>query len=202
MAYKIGGLKGINKAVQSKTICTIVLNSGIQISGKIETIIDNNLSYLQLSGPVQLCYHDKEISGHGTSRHYQGFGLPLGKLIDGIKIDKISKNNLFALGYKIDKDIEFKFKSGVIVKGVIKSILEKNNYVKIITLNNCTVKYNDKILFEPAWGEYDMVCGQKVKSVFGGPADMDQYFKAKRREPQKSCIYIYIYIHIDSYSIY
>ena len=64
MAYKVGGIKGVNKAIESKNICTISLDSAIQVSGKVVNVIDD-LLYLQLSGPVQLSYKNEEIEGHG-----------------------------------------------------------------------------------------------------------------------------------------
>tara|TARA_Y100001970_G_C14221467_1_gene852933 strand:- start:1023 stop:2732 length:1710 start_codon:yes stop_codon:yes gene_type:complete len=177
MAYKIGGLTGVEKAIKSKSTCTLSINSGIQISGKIDNILDERLSYIQLSGPVQICYNNREIDGHGVSRHPEGFGFPLGKLINDISIDNFNKNDFLKLGYNINDRIELKFKSGILISGILKSILEQDSYIKIVTFIDCTVRCNDKILFAPEWGEYDMVCGQTIKSVFGGPADIDSYFK-------------------------
>ena len=39
MAYRVGGIDGINKAIESKSVCTIELNSGIQVSGKSSNFI-------------------------------------------------------------------------------------------------------------------------------------------------------------------
>ncbi|MEY2547502.1 MAG: phenylalanine-4-hydroxylase, partial [Verrucomicrobiota bacterium] len=33
----------------------------------------------------------------------------------------------------------------------------------------------DRVLFDPAWGEYDMAVGERITSVFNGPADKDAY---------------------------
>ena len=186
MAYKLGGLEGVNKAIQSQSICTVELDSNIQISGKVEKAFNASIDYLQLSGPVQICYQNKQIKGHGKDRHPEGFGMPTGELINGLEIYKINKDKLVKLGYKIGKCIDFKFKSGVIVNGIIKEILEKDNYIKIITLDKCKVTYKNQILFNPNWGEYDMVCGGSIKSVFGGPADIDKYFQDNQDDSQIS----------------
>ncbi len=178
MAYKNGGLKGVEKAIEAKSVCTLCLNSGIQISGKITNILDKKLSYVQLSGPVQICYKNYEISGHGIDRHPEGFGFALGELINNISLDSLNKNDFLKLGYNINDRIKIKFKSGVLINGIVKSVLEKDSYIKIITFVDCTVSYNDKILFDPDWGEYDLVCGQAINSVYGGPSDIDSYFKS------------------------
>ena len=35
--------------------------------------------------------------------------------------------------------------------------------------------FENKILFDPSWGTYDIVLGENVTSVFGGPADRVAY---------------------------
>ena len=47
----------------------------------------------------------------------------------------------------------------------------------LITFNNCTVKQHDEILFQPEWGKFDMLCGTKITSVYGGAADVSNYYK-------------------------
>ena len=176
MAYKVGGLSGIDKAIQSKNICTVELNSKLQISGKVEKKLNDNLDYLQFSGPTQICYNNKQLEGHGIDRHPQGFGLPVGQLSNGIEIHQINTKKMIELGYKVSNEAVFEFKSGIIVRGIVKDFFEEEDLIKIITLEKCEVKYQNQILFDPNWGEYDMVCGTSVESVFGGPADMDSYF--------------------------
>ena len=38
---------------------------------------------------------------------------------------------------------------------------------------------NDKSLFKPEWGTYDLACGNEIISVFGGPADWSNYYTSK-----------------------
>ena len=185
MAYKVGGLNGINKAIQSKNICTVELDSGLQISGKVEKKLNDKLDYLQFSGPVQICCNNKQLEGHGKDRHPQGFGLPIGQLSNGIEIHQINTKKMIELGHKLSEDTVFEFKSGVTVRGVIKDFFEEEGSIKIITLEQCEVKYQNQILFDPDWGEYDMVCGSGVRSVFGGPADMDRYFDDDKDQVSK-----------------
>ena len=179
MAYKIGGIEGVNKAIQSKSVCTLELDSNIQISGKVCNMItsENSIIYIQLENETQLSIKNKEIDGHGIERHEEGFGAPLGKLTNGLELNKLNKEEFIQSGYKINDFINLDFESGIKLKGVVKSIFEEDNLIKIITFSNCSVKYKNETLFDPTWGEYDMVCGQKIASVFGGPSDIDQYYR-------------------------
>ena len=45
----------------------------------------------------------------------------------------------------------------------------------MITFSNCNAKYQDRVLFEPEWGVYDMAVGERINSVFNGAADKDAY---------------------------
>lgn len=40
-----------------------------------------------------------------------------------------------------------------------------------MTFEDCTVKYQDQVLFEPSWGIYDMAVGETIYSAYSGPAD-------------------------------
>ena len=82
--------------------------------------------------------------------------------------------------------------SKIVFLMVVLSMLTSNSWslintasIKIITLEKCEVKYQSQTLFEPNWGEYDMVCGTSVESVFGGPADMDSYFNDNKDQVGK-----------------
>src|SRR5947199_7424524 len=45
----------------------------------------------------------------------------------------------------------------------------------LITFSSCSVKYGDRVLFDPDWGTYDMAVGEGISSVFNGAADKDAY---------------------------
>ena len=47
--------------------------------------------------------------------------------------------------------------------------------IQIIKLEDCTVKYGDKILFKPEYGVYDMAIGSSVVSAFSGAADPESF---------------------------
>lgn len=45
----------------------------------------------------------------------------------------------------------------------------------IISFENCTVTHNDKVLFQPEWGVYDMAVGKEVVSAYAGAADINSF---------------------------
>lgn len=186
MAFKRGGLFGLEKAKEAKTVTTTKLESGILIGGKVsEIIVDQNKTpiYLIYSGPSQLGFEDVEISGHGPKYHAQGFGTPIGKIKGfGKSLSDFTKQELEKIGFKSGKQIKVEFESGVCIEGNFEKIHSENNKNLIATFSNCTVTLNQngkvRKLFEPSWGTFDCACGEKVISVYGGAPDRGAYIEA------------------------
>ena len=179
MCVRVGGLSSVEKLIESKKIGTIELSTGIQISSVFTRVISNDDKpiYIQSSSPTALSNNNKELIGHGTDYHKDGFGSPLGKL-EGINlaIEDMSPKDLKAYGIIEGEYVELKFEGGILVRGVI--ITGKRDIkgkIQLISFKDCSVKYKDEILFEPDWGIYDMAVGKDVVSVFAGPADDDSF---------------------------
>lgn len=190
MAFRVGGLKGLHKAILAQSVNTAELNSGIQMSGQIiETITDDqgNLCYLRMQGPTQLSYADKELPGHDKKYHSHGFGTPIGNL----KVrpeqcpSSFTDKDWSDLHVQPGKSVRLEFTSGVIVSGTVQGRIAKNGKTILITLSDAQAQHKDRILFAPEWGIFDIAIGSSVTSVFGGPADREAYgettdFVAKR----------------------
>jgi len=81
MAVRKGGWRGLKKLIESKQLGTIELSTGLQISGHFTRMIqneDNEVVYFETKGGTALSYREKEVIGHGVSRHSNGFRSPLG----------------------------------------------------------------------------------------------------------------------------
>ena len=179
MSYKIGGKHGLDIAIKSKNICTIEIDNQIQISGIANSYINkkNKILFIKTIGPSQLCFKNKEIHGHNLNYHKDGYSSPLGKLKKYNKsINKLSSIDIKKLNLKKGKKVKLYFKNNVSVAGKISKIIVRNSKIILITFMNCTVKHDNSILFKPEWGNYDMICGEIITSVYGGPADKKNYY--------------------------
>ncbi|MDZ4660289.1 MAG: aromatic amino acid hydroxylase [Pseudomonadota bacterium] len=180
MAFKTGGSAGLNKALQSKTVNTVQFSSGLQVSGILSRVYKNAAEdeavYLNFSGPCQLCLNYRVLTGQGVGQHPKGFGSPVGKL-RGIKkpIEKFGASELRKFNLAPKKNATLIFTSGVCVEGQVVSITKENGKIIIISFEKCTVRRGTDLLFDPSWGVYDMAVGEKVTSVFAGPADRNHY---------------------------
>ena len=181
MAFRTGGMSGLNKALAAQTVNTVEFDSGLQISGVLTNVIqctENEPAYLQFTGPCQLAVDETELDRHSTLAHPQGFGAPVGLLTDGTNLANATQVELSALGIQPGVSTTLHYQSGVQVTGSVKQIqqhLIKHQKTILIIFLDCTVTYKDQTLFEPSWGVYDLACGTEVTSVFGGPADRVAY---------------------------
>lgn len=179
MALRTGGLSGVEKLIHSKALGTIELSTGLQISGIFTHVIAYNSKpiYLQTTGGTALSYREKELVGHGTHYHAEGFGSPVGKLKGiNLAIEDMSPKDLQAYDIYEGKRVNLEFEGGVKVSGDI--ITGKRNLqgkIILISFDNCKVQYQDQILFQPDWGIYDMAVGKEVVSAYTGPADFESF---------------------------
>src|SRR5438477_1889707 len=164
MAFMIGGLEGINKAIECKNVATCEYSSGLQTSGVFTEVLTDEKKqpiYVRTTGKSALALHNKELPGHGIDYHKDGFGSPIGKW----------KQTEIAEG----KRAKLEFESGIVVEGKIDKVLRRDGKLLLITFSNCSAKYGERVLFDPDWGTYDMAVGERISSVFNGAADKDAY---------------------------
>ena len=176
MALRRGGLEGIQKLVDSKSLGTIEFSTGIQVSGIFTQVIekDGKPLYINTLGPTALSYQQKELVGHGTRNHPDGFGSPIGKLKGiNIAIEDMAPRDLKAYKIYEGEEVRLEFEGGVVVEGRIvtgtRNLLGK---IVLITFEDCTVTYEGKQLFLPDWGLFHMAVGASIISAFNGPADL------------------------------
>tara|TARA_R110002050_G_scaffold202806_1_gene338060 strand:- start:86875 stop:88629 length:1755 start_codon:yes stop_codon:yes gene_type:complete len=192
MALRKGGLDGVEQLIKSKNLGTIELSTGIQISGVFTNIIsdENKPIYIQTTGETALASREKELIGHGTNYHTEGFGSPIGKL-EGINlaIEDMSPRDLKIYGINEGEKARLIFEGGIIVEGIVNTgKRDLQGKILLISFKNCTVTYKDKVLFKPEWGIYDMAIGKDIVSAFAGPASpesFDDVFKISNEKTHK-----------------
>lgn len=179
MALRTGGLSGIKKLINSNALGTIELSTGLQISGLFSNVIEDEGKpvYVQTSGKTALSYREKELVGHGTEYHAEGFGSPIGKLKGiNLAIEEMSPRDLRAYAIYEGEQVTLEFEGNIIVKGeIITGSRNLQGEILLIKFKNCTVTHNEQVLFQPEWGIYDMAVGKKVISAFSGPADVTSF---------------------------
>jgi phenylalanine-4-hydroxylase len=191
MALRRGGLRGVEKLIESKHLGTVELSTGIQISGVFTRVITDERDrpiYLQTNGPTALASRDKELIGHGTNYHREGFGSPVGKLKGiNLAIEDMYPKDLEVYGIYEGRKTVLEFEGGIRVDGeVITGKRDLQGKILLISFKQCTVTWNDEVLFRPEWGVYDMAVGKMVTAAFAGPASASSFEDVVRLSETKT----------------
>lgn len=197
MAWSIGGAQGLRRAIASESVCTAQYSSGLQVSGQFSRLLCDavgNPTYLATSGPTQLARAERELPAHGTDYHAQGFGSPIGKLMQLPRcLSEYSVDELKEAGIVRGQRCRLEFLSGIVVQGRLDRIHRENHRNLLLSFSDCRVSAADgECLFDPAWGQYDMAVGARIAHVWGGAADRERYAlyadatPARRQPPEPS----------------
>lgn len=188
-----GSASAVRTAISCNTLCTLQYSSGLQVSGIVSEVITDamdNPVYIRTSGPSQLSWLGNQLPGHGVEFHSSGFGSPVGKVNQVARcLSDYTIDELAGLGISVsdegdegDEDDEcaeavtLEFVSGISVTGVLIGIERREQRNILFSFTHCTVQdSNGTLLFDPAWGQYDMALGATLVSVSGGAADRATY---------------------------
>ncbi|MCK6596990.1 MAG: hypothetical protein L6Q37_01385 [Bdellovibrionaceae bacterium] len=131
---------------------------------------------MKFKGPCQLAYIDKELPGHNKEYHANGFSTPLGRIkgLDKNPQD-ITDSEWATLGFQLGSYTKLDFESGFHLEGIYlgRTVLKNKTY--ILRFKEASALYQNEILFQPEWGYYDVILGEKITSVFSGPPDRFSY---------------------------
>lgn len=179
MAFKTGGIEALLKAIESENTGTAVLSSSLQISGTFMNYLsdeENNLLFIQTEGPTAISFNNKELPGHGKTCHKDGFSTALGR-IKGIDLppEEITVQDLYRNNITEGKFCRIQMESGIEIKGFLNSIYSRAGTVLLLEIRDAYVNYREKNLHAPENGVFWMAPGEKVTSVFSGPADIEAF---------------------------
>ena len=179
MALRTGGLDGVQKLIDSQSLGTIELSTGLQISGNFDSVLthDGKPVYVQTKGETALAYREKELVGHSSKRHSTGFGTPIGKLKGiNLAIENMSPRDLKAYKIYEGETVSLEFEGGIHVAGqIITGTRNLQGEILLITFKNCTVTHKGSIIFTSPSELYSMAVGKEIVSAFNGPADLKSF---------------------------
>jgi len=180
MCFRRGGEYAVSSVKASESVGTVVLDTGLQISGIIDSYQFNeegDIRFLRMMGPTSLAVDEKELPGHGIDYHSDGFSSPLGPVHPYSKpIDYLSPSELNNIGIQVDSRTALKFVSGYTVTGLVQNVTRYDGRLILVSFTDCTVTGpGGTVLFKPEWGTFDMAVGSVVTSAFSGSADKEKF---------------------------
>lgn len=181
MALRTGGLKGIKQLIESMSLGTIELSTGLQISGVFDRVIQNDrnrVAFFQTIGPTALAHENKELVGHSRTIHADGFGSPMGRLVGiNLAIEDMSPRDLEAYDIYEGRRVTLDFEGNIRLVGtVITGTRNLKGKILLIAFKDCVVTHGDELLYKTNNGElYHLAVGKKISSAFAGPADNQSF---------------------------
>ena len=174
MSFRTGGVEGAAKVRDSAQVGTLVLDSGLQISGVFS---HTDASFLRTHGGTSLAYRDTLLPGHGTETHSDGFSTPLGRVrgLD-VPLSQADEGDLLRIDVAVGQACTLPFTSGYRVKGTLVKIVRKEGKNLLFCFRNCTVTDpSGAVVFQPEWGGFDMAVGEHIVSAYSGSADKEAH---------------------------
>ncbi|MFN4124112.1 MAG: aromatic amino acid hydroxylase [Flavobacteriales bacterium] len=177
MALRRGGAYGVRLAMGSENVCTLVLDSGIQISGvmaDLKTNADDHPIMVATKGPTALAFENKQLAGMNKHRFQEGFFLVLSPLKDiNMFLSELSESQLLEMKVSEGENCELAFRDNFIIQGRIAEI-KKTAEGKLLY-----IRFTDAELWvegkTKTFEEFLLPIGKQVISVFSGAADKEAY---------------------------
>ncbi len=174
MAYRHGGRHGLLVARSAKTVNTVELDSGLQMAGVLEDFeLDDGdrPSRLQVAGRTQLAYGGEAFSEIQTTD--DGFIALLGNLRDGASRDILNRVDIARAA--VGSELTLEFESRIAVRGRLCGLVERMGQPLILSFDSACVFRGERAFWTPGSGTFHLAVGERVRSVFGGPADRERF---------------------------
>lgn len=178
MAFRLGGPLALERAQKAGTVITVELDSGLQISGILEsfTAQGQQVEFLRFQDGTSLAYHNRQLQGHGADHHAQGYSTPLGPLKGRERpLWRASDSDLNQMNLRVGQVAHLEFASGLELNGELQRVLRQEDKLVLLTFTKARLRRGDQILFDPSWGVFDLAVGHQVVSVSGGAADREAF---------------------------
>jgi len=178
MAWTLGGLHGINKAIESQQTSTVVFSSGLQVTGTFFDVMTANGDpiFVRTDGPTALAENEKQLPGYSKHRLHSGLATPIGDLLStAVPFEDLEDADLNKLKIITGQEVQIHFASGVSVAAdkVIEIKRSESGKILLINFANARLQHEGKILWQS--DAYTMPVGSKIISAFAGPADIEAF---------------------------
>lgn len=157
----------------------ISFDNGTAAQGKLSaSFMDHNgeVAYLSFSSESQLLGKNNKnkwntLAGQGFEQHAHGFGMPVGSPFEQ-SVNKLKIKDWNKLGVYEGEQVILNYPSGVIVTGKLDKF-ELNEAGEVVVLKfvdgSAEVKFGEQVLFDPSWGTYDLLVGEKISNSMPMP---------------------------------
>lgn len=177
MAWTTGGLRGIQRAIDSQQTSTLVYSSGLQVTGTFGEVVTHNgwPIFIRSQGPAALALNNEQLQGYGKERFPEGFASPIGNIAgETLPWELMDDEGLRRIGVQTGKSLRLVFQSGLAVKGVCRTIVRSlDGRLLLIEIDDAEVLWKGSALFLSS--AFVMAVGGSIVSAYAGAADIDAF---------------------------
>jgi phenylalanine-4-hydroxylase len=176
MAMTTGGVSGLKKAIASEQICTVVLDNHLQVSGLVQSFIEEDefgICWVSTTGPAALCRNDKALNEFGTDQFPNGCNILIGKIKDTrFGMSQLTGSALSDLSIVAGATCSFVLSNGITVDGHLDGLVLKDQLLEQMHFSEVEIKHpNGSVLHHRGLGHLKLLVGLGIPSVFSGAAD-------------------------------
>lgn len=178
MALRRGGLYGCLQAVESGATATLVLSSGLEVSGVFSVVIpwEDEPAYIQVAGQVMMSWSNKALVGEGPDTYPEGLLSPLGRPHGAEKpLEAMNREELQYLGIIPGHRAALTWPSGIVLEGIVEQIVFHENIPVMIRWADAILKFEGRELGAQPGGHITQLIGDQITSAYPGPADPEAY---------------------------
>lgn len=177
LAQRRGGPEALRCMLESGEVGTLEYDSGVQVTGRLVEIVDGaqGPAWVRFEGPVALCLNQQALPGQGRTAHAEGFSTACGPLADGTHLGACDEGWLMGQADEAGR-VSWRWRSGVDFTGRVERLqTDEAGRLRTITFTDARAELEGRILYDPAWGSFDLAVGSEVARCFAGAADPDYY---------------------------
>ena len=171
MAFRKGGVYGLEVARQADNTVAVALDNGIQLSGIVsyfEMTPEGEEASFVLTGTKQIAHL------HHANEEFTTHSMPQ-RLFVPLFEKSVSSANLTDIQRKLHGS-GLHAKNGLRIQGRFKKEIDFNGTARVLILEQ--VKISDlagKVVFEEKQKQYPLILASRILSVFGGAADRAEF---------------------------
>lgn len=183
MAYRRGGRHGLLVARSAQTVNTVELDSGLQIAGVLNDFEHADGSNpatarparLEFGGRVQLACGGEAVAEIPAME--DDFLAVLGGRANPLL------GHIEAVRSAVGTELTLELESHITVRGRLHGFVERMGQPLILSFDPACVFRGERVFWSPRQGCFHLAVGDRVRSVFGGPADRERFEEQKPFAP-------------------
>jgi phenylalanine-4-hydroxylase len=158
LSHARGGREALLRAEQSEELCTLTVDSGLQLAGKV---LAHDEGWVELEGPCALARDGALLPEFGE--RLPRYLLPLGELEDGTPLSALSLEQLQRACDAAGR-LRLRTRAGLSIEGLLGELSVHAGRVQLASVHDCRIARGDDVWLRST-GPYPLLLAQRVTTA-------------------------------------